>query len=380
MPRTRPAPIAILLTLAPLALAAGPLDPPPGPVADTSLPGATNPPLKTLGQIEPRTAIQSLAGNATALYVITQSGSYYLTGNIAGSSGKHGILIAADHVSIDLCGFTIAGVSGAGDGISTAAYYKNIHIRNGAVRNWPGNGVNAQGDNSILEDLRVSNCSLAGVYTGTSLGTIVRGCVVQDCAGGGVSTGVGSIVERCAILYTLTSGTGAGITVADGSIVRDCTVRQVRGTGILAGGDCQVSGCMVSRGNADGVNIGQRSTIRQCTIVGHTGNGVVVNGVACAVLDNTLDSNAAGSTTSGGIISTQNSGRIENNTLVNNGQGLRITGIGNFIARNTARGNLTNFTIGSSNAYGPVVNVALQGNIGNNPDGNAIHPWANFSY
>ncbi|MCW5765896.1 MAG: right-handed parallel beta-helix repeat-containing protein [Phycisphaeraceae bacterium] len=360
--------------------AAGPLDPPAGPVTDTGLPGGTNPPLKTLGQIEPRTAVQSLPGSATAMHVISQSGSYYLTGNIQGVSGKHGILIAAENVTLDLNGFAVVGVSGAGDGISTGAYYRNLHVRNGSVRGWPGNGVNAQGDNSILEDLRVSNCSLAGIFSGTSLGTIVRGCVVQDCAGCGISTGVGALVERCSVLYTLTTGSGPGITVADGSVVRDCSVRQVRGTGVLAGGDCHVISCLVSRGAADGINVGTRSTVRQCTVVGQTGNGIVINGAACVVMDNTLDSNAPGSTTAGGILTTQNNARIEGNALVGNGQGIRVTGIGNFIARNTARANQTNFNIGSSNAYGPIVSVALMGNMGNNPDGNAIHPWANFSH
>ena len=129
-----------------------------------------------------------------------------------------------------------------------------------------------------------------------------------------------------------------------------------------------------------GINVGTRSTVRQCTVVGQTGNGIVINGAACVVMDNTLDSNAPGSTTAGGILTTQNNARIEGNALVGNGQGIRVTGIGNFIARNTARANQTNFNIGSSNAYGPIVSVALMGNMGNNPDGNAIHPWANFSH
>ena len=57
-------PLALLLTSLPCA-AQGPLSPP-GPPAPT---------MKTLEQIEPRTPISSLP------YVITNGGSYYLTGN-----------------------------------------------------------------------------------------------------------------------------------------------------------------------------------------------------------------------------------------------------------------------------------------------------------
>jgi hypothetical protein len=67
---------------------AGPLSPPGGPVAST---------YKTLSEVEPRTAV-SLAntpGDADSLFKITQPGSYYLTGNIVGVAGKHGVEIAA---------------------------------------------------------------------------------------------------------------------------------------------------------------------------------------------------------------------------------------------------------------------------------------------
>ena len=52
---------------------AGDLDPPPGAIMPT---------MKTLTEIEPRTPVQALPGSETALHVISQSGSYYLTGNI----------------------------------------------------------------------------------------------------------------------------------------------------------------------------------------------------------------------------------------------------------------------------------------------------------
>src|SRR3954451_24121391 len=45
------------------------------------------------GIAEPCIPVQSLPGNGSALYVISQPGSYYLTGDIAGVAGKNGIEI-----------------------------------------------------------------------------------------------------------------------------------------------------------------------------------------------------------------------------------------------------------------------------------------------
>src|SRR5205085_693571 len=58
-------------------------------------PGPPAPVMKTLQQIEPRTAISSLP------FTITNSGSYYLTGNLTGTAGANrGITILTDHVTL----------------------------------------------------------------------------------------------------------------------------------------------------------------------------------------------------------------------------------------------------------------------------------------
>jgi hypothetical protein len=57
--------------------------------------------MKTLAQIEPRTAISSLP------FTITNSGSYYLAASLSGSSGQSGITVQADNVTLDLNGFAL---------------------------------------------------------------------------------------------------------------------------------------------------------------------------------------------------------------------------------------------------------------------------------
>jgi hypothetical protein len=70
-------------------------------------PGAPVPTMKTLDQIEPRIPISALP------FTISASGSYYVTGNLTGVVGQHGISINADNVTLNLRGFEIVGPGGA---------------------------------------------------------------------------------------------------------------------------------------------------------------------------------------------------------------------------------------------------------------------------
>ena len=76
-------------------------------------------------------------------YVISQPGSYILTGNLTlGDSDRDGVEIEADHVTLDLNGFVIQGAgSGEGTGVSSQdsnieRFRNDVHVRNGSVRNF----------------------------------------------------------------------------------------------------------------------------------------------------------------------------------------------------------------------------------------------------
>jgi hypothetical protein len=93
--------------------------------------------MKTLGQIEARTIVNATNTpvNANNTFIISAPGSYYLTGNITGAPGKHGISIQADDVILDLNGFLlVSGGAGALRGVDVPAAQKNLALRNGTVR------------------------------------------------------------------------------------------------------------------------------------------------------------------------------------------------------------------------------------------------------
>src|SRR5262245_16864747 len=133
----------LLLSLADVGLAQGPLVPP----------GPPGPTFKTLQQVEPRTPISSLP------ITLSQPGSYYLTTNLQGVAGQHGITISGPRVTLDLMGFELRGVAGSLSGI-----YMNPatspHIRDGSITGWGQDGINGtNGGGGIIEELRVSNNS-----------------------------------------------------------------------------------------------------------------------------------------------------------------------------------------------------------------------------
>src|SRR5947207_9658704 len=72
-------------------------------------PGAPNPTMKSLDQIEARTSISS------APYTISSAGAYYLTNNVSVGSGD-AITINASGVDLDLNGFTISSTASSANG------------------------------------------------------------------------------------------------------------------------------------------------------------------------------------------------------------------------------------------------------------------------
>lgn len=195
-------------------------------------PGAPAATMKSLDQIEPRTIVNATntPGDAINAFIISQPGSYYLTTNLLGVSGKNGIEITANNVTLDLNGFAVQGVSGIAAGILLENVITNITVRNGAVSSWGSGGVycvSASSANVVVEDVNVSANTNGGGIILNGPG-VVRGCNCQNNGSGIICSG--GLVSDCTA-----DNNGGGITMISG-VVSGCTANNNKYDGLF---DCQ---------------------------------------------------------------------------------------------------------------------------------------------
>ncbi len=270
---------------------AGELAPPVGPVAPT---------MKDLDTVEPRIPIgpDTTPGNATNTYHIDQSGSYYLTGNLAGESGKNGIGINADNVTIDLNGFSLVGASDSLDGIAVLGSPSGLALKvsNGNLRHWEHGVFSASFFclSSEFEDLYVSECRSDGIRGGFNCrvsrcvslfnagsgvdvlnGAIVSDCIVMGLHDGtvladGISTGSDSLVIRC----RSSDNTASGIVVGLRSVVRDCVATGNDWRGVYSFGQMVLERCEATFNGYEGIRTGDASIVSDCTALANTENGI----------------------------------------------------------------------------------------------------------
>ena len=236
-----------------------------GPIDPVDVPQPT---MKTLDQIEPRHAIESLP------YVIEKSGSYYLTGNaMLGSTNEHGITVRANNVVLDLGGFTLEGpTDGDGEPLYTsgsAIYqedaYRMLTVKNGGIQKW---------DDQDTEG--------AGMLRLLGTGNQIENMTVRFCSRG-IETGPQAVVENCRVLDIAENEETFGIRAGPGSLVKDCTVASVLGypaTGIGVGSHGAVSACTVvsnrslSGTQSTGILLGAYGLAENCTVQGPVGGGL----------------------------------------------------------------------------------------------------------
>ena len=161
---------------------------------------------------------------------INVSGSYRLTSNLQPLSGVDGIIILADHVTLDLNGFSIVGVPGGGlaDGIGVTA--SDVEIRNGTVQSFGRHGVFAPASYSFVRVIGVR-----------AMNNQFRGIELQ---------GVGNIVDGCT---TTNNGIG-GIRVGEGSIIMNSVARQNVGLGLIMSATAGYRSNIVTENNGGNAN------------------------------------------------------------------------------------------------------------------------------
>jgi len=316
-----------LVALAATPSQAGPLDPPPGPIGPTS---------KPLAEVEARTAVNAAntPGGFGSLFTITQPGSYYLTGNVAGESGKCGVEITASNVTLDLNGFALAGVAGSLDAIRvTGATARAVSVSNGSITGWGEDGIEffATSMYSVV-DVRVSLCTGVGIKGG-SVGRI-GACAVRSNGSHGITSNEQGIIESCTAFFN----GGAGIRASFG--------------------ECVITNC-VTRGN---------------TVAG------IEVGYSCLVRDNECALSSGP-----GILVTSTDNRIEGNNVDSTTLGIQVTSPGNLILRNSVTNAGTPYSFVANNRYGQIVNISGGGAAAVNGPSAAstlttTDPWANFTY
>lgn len=366
----------------------GPLNPPAGPVAGTG---------KTLAEIEPRIAINAAntPGDSNSTYRITLAGSYYLTGNVTGVSGKSGIEIATSGVVIDLMGFTLTGQPGSLDGIKADGVIRHITIRNGFVRNWGADGINLTAVGSdgsgIIEDIHATFNGETGITAADK--STIRYCAAYNNGSHGIVTGSDSTITGC----TADNNTGAGIYAGNGATASGCTSSGNDGLGFFGGHyvsymnctagsngaagfdvafGCVIVSCAAMFGDAEGFEIGPGSTVSNCAAHSNALQGFLF-AEGCSIIGNVARSNL-----SSGFSTADDFSRLEGNTSVDNGIGYTVNGTRNFVARNIAAANNTNWGVAAGNVI-LVVQAATAGIVLGNSGGvspGSTNPNANFTY
>ena len=166
---------------------------------------------------------------------ITQDGSYLLTSNLqVPDENTTAISASAEHVSVDLGGFVISGVTvcsgnpiacsplGSGRGIDLSINGVGA-VRNGIVRGMGSAGISAGG--GVLEGLVVESNGTSGI---SSANAIVRGNVVNGNGEAGILCGAGMAIDN--------QVTGNGRTGISGTVGPYVRGNRVRGNGGAAPG------------------------------------------------------------------------------------------------------------------------------------------------
>jgi hypothetical protein len=290
-------------------------------------PGAPAPTMKTLAQVEPRTPISS------APFTISSSGSYYLTTNITVATGD-AITIAANNVTLDLNGFTIAstrptattdsaillsggrtnvaiynghissgvtitaGVFG-GSGFGSGIYYSgtspsSVRVKDVSVAGVLRYGILLElGHSTVVESCTVATASLYGIEadnvsdsTAVNCGNYgIVGDTTHNCKGNIVGDGIGVHAVTANNSYGSSSGSGVGLSA---TIANNCYGSSSSGTGLSA--TEAASNCRgLSGGAGFGVYAGNASNCR-----GNSSSGVGVNAAYTASFCSGVSSTGTG--------------------------------------------------------------------------------------
>lgn len=317
-------------------------------------------------------------------------------------------------------------------GGASGARVINLH-----VRACGGAGVSV-GDDARLE--RVTSTENAGFGIRARNRAVVTQCVASANGSGGFSAGFTTVITGCSAAHNTGTGfscslatvtgsaasnnTGAGFNLGTGSALSDCTADTNAQDGIVVQGSGVIRGCSTKANSAAGISTGSHARVVDCAAVNnedgfslgshsvlsgcnasfntHVGivafsNNLVVDNAAslngshgitaaadCLIRGNHCADNGTASADGAGIFTQFVKVRIEDNTLVGNGVGVRVLANACIIRGNTASGNTTNWSIAAGNKVGPIIIAASNGGAinGDTYGGSmgSVDPNANYTH
>lgn len=241
------------------------------------------PTMKTLDEVEPRKPIPGSILPAPTVE-INASGSYYLAGNRVCSDT--GILVNADNVTIDLCGYSLVGNGSLNKSGILLNGCDNTEIRNGTIRDFDSTGILVSQDN--LDDYHriinvrarsngshglllqgkcnlVKNCIAAGNGLKGILvqdGSLVTGCVAHANGDAGIEVNEGSTLTFSNAFANGSNGLRADV----GATVIGNTSRDNQNWGIYLEGSNMVSQNTLYNNNLSGGPYGNMNTCSDCEL------------------------------------------------------------------------------------------------------------------
>lgn len=245
--------------------------------------------------------------------VISQPGSYRLTGPLSAPEFLRAIVITADGVTLDLNGFAIgtqlpaAGV----DGID-AAGRAGIRVRDGTIEGFGGEGVDA-GERARIENVTVSDSGGVGIRV-SHLSTVLRSNV-RSSGSHGIEAG-----EVCTLADNIAETNGfAGVFAPSRSTLTGNVVNANGGPGIEAGYASTIRGNVASFNTGNGIRAGEGSTVRDNSVRNNGGDGIRADS-GCTIGQNAVMANG------GDGIEVGHSSAVLGNSVSGNGRcGLHST-------------------------------------------------------
>jgi hypothetical protein len=361
--------LTFLVLIIPAFRGSAQVEPPPEAFGTNGTPKAF---MRTLNEVEPRTPITKLP------FAITNSGSYYLADDLSVGNGATGIVIMANHVDLDLRGFTLRGGTNADYGIHLAEFWQeplpeapvNVSIHDGSVVMWNKSGINgsAANDSSVKNVIAYSNGTYGVIMNYRST---IEDCIARRNGTTGILVGSSSVIRNCKIQ----NNGQDGIYVAGDCAIENCELEHNAGFGITGPAglySSTVKDCRVLFNQAGGAKLHWRNTVSGCQIGNNLGHGIVAE-KENHIVENSIHThwNLAAIRLSG------DHNRVENNSIVGCSTGVLATATAdrNLIVGNSAFNCTVGFSVSTSNALGKVMTLTDSTNGLENTG-----PWVNFEF